>query len=105
MKLISTIEDEKIDASEFLNVRDNMGKVNVEFASEPEWSQVGLQNITLMVKDLAGNYIEKTIEVNIKDKCDLNNDGKVDILDLSDVSLDYNKNKYGINWNSIKITL
>lgn len=100
IKINSIIEDEKIDASEFLNVRDNNGQVNVEFVNEPKWSQVGLQNITLRVKDLAGNYIEKTIEVNIKDKCDLNDDGVVDILDLSDISLRYNKNKDEINWNS-----
>ncbi len=96
----SIIEDEQYDASQFLNASDNRGQVNIEFVSELNWSQVGLQNITLGVKDLAGNYIEKTIEVNIKDKCDLNDDGIVDILDLSDVSLKYNKKKDEINWNS-----
>ncbi|GAA0753183.1 immunoglobulin-like domain-containing protein [Clostridium sartagoforme] len=100
IKIDSIIEDEKVQASQFLNASDNRGQVNIEFVSEPNWSQVGLQNITLGVKDLAGNYIEKTIEVNIKDKCDLNDDGIVDILDLSDVSLKYNKKKDEINWNS-----
>lgn len=100
IKTNSLIEDEEIEAAEFLNASDNSGQVKIEFITEPKWNQIGIQIIYLNVTDLAGNTIKKSMEINIKDKCDLDENGEVDILDLSSLALDYNKNKNESSWNS-----
>ena len=45
IKINSIIEDEKVESSQFLNIRDNRGQFNFEFSSEHKWSEFGIQNI------------------------------------------------------------
>lgn len=80
----SQIADEgtPISADKFVNASDNSGEVNYSYVTEPDWSKVGIQNVKIVVKDLAGNDITQEVLLTIMDKCDIDKDGIVDIFDL-----------------------
>ena len=99
INLINIIEDEAIEAEEIVSAYDNYGRILYSFVNEPDWSRIGKQKVNINISDVAGNSITKEVEINITDKCDVDNSGEVDILDISSIALKYNTGEDSSEWN------
>ena len=99
IKTIDVVEDEAINAEEVVLATDKYNKVFYSYVTEPTWSKIGQQKVNIKISDAAGNCLIKEITLNVTDKCDLDKNGKVDILDLAKVSCNYNSNELSDNWN------
>lgn len=99
IKTIDVVEDEAINAEEVVLATDKYNKVFYSYVTEPNWSKIGEQKVNIKISDAAGNCLIKEITLNVTDKCDLDKNGKVDILDLAKVSCNYNSNELSDNWN------
>ena len=94
-------EGNQITADKFILASDNNNNINYHFISEPDWSKVGEQDVQIGVADLAGNTVIQTVKLTIMDKCDIDRNGKVNILDLAKVASNYNKNNLSSDWNTL----
>ena len=99
IKTIDVVEDEAINAEEVVLATDKYNKVFYSYVTEPTWSKIGQQKVNIKISDAAGNCLIKEITLNVTDKCDLDKNGEVDILDLAKVSCNYNSNELSDNWN------
>ena len=93
------IEDNPVNAEEFVLASDKYGNLFYSYVNEPNWSKVGKQNINIQISDAAGNNINKEVAIAIYDKCDVDNSGIVDIMDVAVASLKYNEDNSSITWN------
>lgn len=91
-------EGTQINADKFVKASDN-NKLSYEYLTEPQWTKIGEQNVQILVKDLAGNQVTQGVKLTVIDKCDIDRDGKVSIMDLASVAQNYNVKSTQANWN------
>lgn len=95
----TTKEGTFISADKFVKATDN-SSLTYKYVTEPEWNKIGNQNIGIMVTDSAGNYTTKTVKLTVLDKCDIDRDGSVSVLDLAAAAKNYNSKENSALWNS-----
>ncbi|MBL4934707.1 DUF5011 domain-containing protein [Clostridium sp. YIM B02515] len=91
-------EGAQISPNKFVKVSDN-NKLSYEYLTEPIWTKIGEQSVEVLVKDLAGNQVTQEAKLTIIDKCDIDRDGKISIIDLASVAQNYNVKSTQVNWN------
>jgi hypothetical protein len=91
-------EGMQISADKFVKALDD-SIVTYEYLGDPLWTNIGQQNIQIVAKDLAGNQVTQEVGLTIIDKCDIDKDGNVNIIDLASVAQKYNHKNTQVNWD------
>ncbi|SHH55729.1 immunoglobulin-like domain-containing protein [Clostridium intestinale] len=96
-KVLNVIEDGYVKPEKLImRFEENL---NLKYSPEPDWGKIGRQNVNILVSDLSGNQVNQEATLIINDKCDIDYDGTVSILDLAAVAKNYNFVSSKPNWN------
>jgi hypothetical protein len=93
-------EGNQVTADKFILAKDNCGAVKYSFSHQPDWLKIGTQDVEITIKDLAGNMAIQKTSLTTYDKCDLDRNENVNIIDLANAAQNYNINSSTSPWNS-----
>jgi len=96
----TTDEGIQVAADKFISATDNCGDIKYSYSQQPDWLKIGKQDVEIVVKDLAGNTAIQKTALLTYDKCDLDRNEDVSIIDLAKEASNYNINSSAPSWNN-----